>query len=804
MAANAKNDLRISQTCVDARGLRLRSSVAAIAAAFAAMSCSVLPPSMRKGETAAAPAPATTTAAADKAKRDLADVVLPPPIKAYPGTGVFVNTRPGPAPRPPGPEEASLNFEALDVREVAKVILGDYLHESYTVHPGVAGTVTFRTIRPIPIKDLLPTLEMLLRQNNAAVVREEGIYKILPISAVRGSVSPQLGGTSMPLPQGFSVIVVPLKYVGAREMQRLLEPFASDNTIRIDETRNLVIMAGGQRELQHLIDTIDLFDVDWLAGYSVAVFPVKSGDVKTLMGDLDKIFGAAAQGPLAGIIKIIPIERLNSLFVVTTQPKYLETARMWIDRLDQSGSTSGGTRFYVYQVRNGKAENLAQLIGDLFSSRRTTTSAPTLAPGARPTEIRSVPFGQMQPSPQTTTTTVTPAPGAASFQIPGAGGTTTGEVRVIADKDTNALLILAAPSDYDVIEGALRKLDVVPRQVLVEVTLVEVTLGDSMSLGVSWFINARNNTTGRLGSGLPATPQDPVPPPGDSAGNVLQLIQRTGTGDIRALLTALGGDSNTKVLASPQVMVLDNQKAQIKIGDRISVQTQSQSGVGTATGVLNSFQYLETGVLLAVTPRINSGGLVTLEVNQEVSAPGEAQAGNPNPPVNSRSAQTTVVVASGESIVLGGLIRDDSIRSTSGLPLLSKIPILGAAFGFQSLSTRRSELILVITPRIISDSTQAREATDELRRKMPAIEHMLPKREPVNQPVSAAAPGSVTPIAPVAAPVAPVPAVAAPGAASAPVLAPPPAPVPATSAAVPPPTPPQAPPGPPAAPNPAR
>src|SRR6185436_8334478 len=138
-------------------------------------------------------------------------------------------------------------------------------------------------------------------------------------------------------------------------------------------------------------------------------------------------------------------------------------------------------------------------------------------------------------------------------------------------------------------------------------------------------------------------------------------------------------DGKSQVLATPQIMVLDNQKAQIKVGNRISVLTQSQTGVNTSTGVFNSFQYLETGVLLAVTPRINSGGLVTLEVNQEVSVPGEVptSSSNPNPPVNSRSAQTTVVVGSGETVVLGGLIQEDNGRSTAGIPLLSKIPIIG-------------------------------------------------------------------------------------------------------------------------------
>jgi len=456
--------------------------------------------------------------------------------------------------------------------------------------------------------------------------------------------------------------------------------------------------------------------------------------VKSLVADLDKVFGTAAQSPLAGIVRVIPIERLNALLVVTTQPKYLEMARTWIDRIDQAGTTSGGTRFYVYQVKNSKAETLAQLIGDLFSSRRTTVSAPTLAPGARPAQLTSSTFGQITPptAPSTGSTSAT-------FSLPGANGTTANEVRVIADKDTNSLLILATPADYDTIENALRQLDVVPRQVLVEVLLAEVTLTDNLSLGLDYYIHTRNNTSGSLNIGGAlgtAGPTGAVP-----GFNGLQLINFSGA-EVRAVLNALGSDGKAKILASPQIMVLDNQKAQIKVGDRISVQTSAQTGVSTGTGVLNSFQYLETGVLLAVTPRINSGGLVTLDVDQEVSVPdpNSTSASNPNPNVNSRSAQTSVVVHSGQSIVLGGLINDQINTSSSGIPLLSKIPVLGALFGTQGYQHTRTELVLIITPRIISDSQQARDATLELSNKLPALKGLLPKPADLPIPPPDAAP----------------------------------------------------------------
>jgi general secretion pathway protein D len=402
----------------------------------------------------------------------------------------------------------------------------------------------------------------------------------------------------------------------------------SDNTVRVDEFRNLVILAGNQREIRHLIDTIELFDVDFLAGYSVGVFPLKGADVKTLMQDLDKVFGPTAQSPLAGAVRVIPLERLNALLIVTVNPKYLEMAATWVARLDQIGGTSGGSRLFVYQVRNGKAENLAQLVGDLFASRRTSTTAPALAPGQRPTEIRSAPFGQPQPTPQTTTTTVTPLPGAATFSLPGGVGVTQNEVRVIADKDTNSLLIVATPGDYDVIESALRKLDVIRRQVLVEVTLAEVLLTDELSFGIDWFLKGRNGTSGTMNTlgALPATPTGTVAP---FAGG-LQLINMSGA-DIRAVLQTFGNDNRAKILASPQVMVLDNEKAEIKVGDRISVQTQAQTGRQHRHGCPEQLPVPRDRHPSRRHAAHQFGGLVTLEVNQEVSEVGQTPTGNPEP-----------------------------------------------------------------------------------------------------------------------------------------------------------------------------
>lgn len=653
-----------------------------------------------------------------------------------PGTGNFVKSTP-PAPQPPsGPEEFSLNFEATDIRAIVQSIMGDYLREAFTIHPQTTGTGTIRLSKPVSRKDLIPILEMMLRQNGQIMVKEEGLYKIMPATlGTRGSVTPQVGTTSAPLPPGFSVQIVQLKYVGAVDMQRILGPYVTDPaaSVQIDPIRNLVIISGTQRELRHLFDIIDLFDVDFLSGYSVGLFQM-STDVKALNADLDKIFGSAAQSPLAGIVRIIPIERMNGLLVVTTQPKYLEEAKKWIERLDRAGGVSGGMRLNVYAVQHGKAEKLAQLLSEIYGKQQSS-STPTLAPGQRPAQLGTTPAVPGQP-------TQTPAQSAmqALVAFAGSGGAVSKDVRIIADNDNNALLILASPSDYDTIQNALRQLDVPRRQVSVEVLVAEVTLTDDLQFGIEWFVNARGNTVGSVRGAnsdlsintiLPTTPGLGTTATGVaitdprsiiSAVPGLQLINVVGT-DIRAALHALGVDGRAKTLSTPRLMVLDNEKASINVGDQISVNTGSTTGTGTGGNVVTTQQYLSTGIILNVTPRINAGGRVTLDVNQEVSTPGPGS----NPNIATRKAQTVVTVSSGETMVLAGLIKDNTITGTSGLPLLSKIPIIGGLFGSQSLKKERTELVLLITPVVVTSPEDSRAVTEEIRKKLPSLQEYLPK-----------------------------------------------------------------------------
>jgi len=686
------------------------------------------------------------------------DAPPPDPARIFRGSGVIVKGQQpggvvGAVPQTQSAGSAVvLNFEGADLREVVRNILGDILNEAYTIDPAVGGQVTIRTSTGIP-RELLPaTLETLLRMNGATMVKEANIWKVVPqAAAVRGNVTPQLGGVQRALPQGYSVQIVPLRYVGAREMQKILEPFAREATaVRIDETRNLMILAGTEIELRHLIDTIDMFDIDWMSGMSAGIFTLHNADVKTIMQEFDRIVGARDQSPLAGILRIIPIERMNAILVISPNPQYLEEAKKWIDRLD-SGSGEG-TRFYVYNLQNQRAERVGPLLQQAFTGRATQpvcTSAPTTAPGTPPGQIVSPPGFTPQPATTVGTSPVTPAPGAAAAvgaavgaaaaqtarAITGEGAGVVRNIQVVADKDQNTILIVATPSEYSIIEQALRKLDVPQRQVEIDVTIAEVTLTDDLNFGVDWVF--RNAAPGGRGSGgninrAPAfNPILPTSTTGVGLGlNLLQgftyLINNAAyPGGIQAALSLLDQYGNTRVVSNPHVAALDNQKATIKSGDRIPICSQTAVG-GTNNTFTTTAQYIDTGVLLQVTPHINAGGLVTLDIQAEVSNPSATQNPCDAPPIATRSVQTLVSVPSGRTMVMGGLISDTKANSSNGLQLVSRIPVLGGLFGKQELKNNRTELVLFVTPRV-SDTTEDNEAIlNDLRRRMQNLDRVFP------------------------------------------------------------------------------
>jgi general secretion pathway protein D len=654
----------------------------------------------------------------------------------YPGTGEFLDREAARPPAEPAPEDGqiTLNFEGQDIQEIVKVILGDILGESYVIAPGVSGQATFSTARPVTREQVLPVLEMLLAWNNAAMIRDEGRWNVVPQNqALPGNLVPRVG----PPPQrGYEVRAVPLEYIAPSEMQKLLEPFARQGAVvSADNARGLLVLAGTPKELSNYMDTIRIFDVNWLDGMSVGIFPLQRVEADTVVEELMSVFGGEGDTPLSGMFRFVPMERLNAVLAITPQEEYLREAEQWVDRLDRSMGGGAGVRLYVYDVENVKAQDLADTLNDVFSgsgggrSGSRTEGAGRVAPGLEPVEIRAMndPRGQQEET-------------ARQPEQPQRGGEGDGlrivegeEIRITAVEENNSLLIRSTPAQYEAILGAIKRLDTIPLQVLVEAKIVEVTLSDNLRYGVQWYFEnaiSSGNLPGNGGNGNGGN--------GGSAKGLFERDSQSGafgseTGGLsysftgpnaQAILSAVSSADQFRVLSSPSLMVLNNKEANIQVGNQIPVVSTRFNPSGSVGDIstTSSVQFRDTGVILNVTPRVNPGGLVFLEISQELSeVAGEADATG-NVPLAKREIDTELAVQSGETVVLGGLISDTRRKGKSGVPLLKDIPLLGNLFGETTSSGERQELLVVITPKVIRSAEQARQVTDEYRSRLEGLE----------------------------------------------------------------------------------
>jgi general secretion pathway protein D len=716
-----------------------------------ASACSTVPaprPGPPAGPAALQAEAKTTPAAAPAAATEARKRPLPPEI--YAGSGEFIDAKAASrsAVTAAGDGKFTMNFRGADLKEVIKTILGDLLKANYIIDDKVRGQVNLETRRPIGPDELIPTLEALLRTQGAVLTRSDSVYQIVPQgAALTGPVSTNV---TLQRDRGYQVLVVPLRYIAAKEIEKILKPLSPPNgLVQVDARRNLVFLAGTESELANMLKTVDTLDVDQFAGMSIGLFRLSAVDVKTIRRELEEIFGEG--GPEGAMLRFVPLERMNAFLVITPQPKYLDRVQEWIKRLDRvdEGASAG---LYVYYVQNSRATHLAEVLGPLFgieSAKRDALPPARLAPGTRPGQIRSdsgaARAGGVGAPALGGQAVLQPAASAADGRplalsspegaLPrtGSGELDVGTVSIIADDRRNALIVKATAADYAKIEQVIRKLDIWPFQVLIEATIVDVELSDELSLGVEWFLKGRlggRSTQSRLDLGGPGIA--PLVP-----GFSYTILDSANS--IRAVLNTLASESKLKVVSSPTMMVLDNHKASIRVGDQVPVRTSEATGLNTSATspiIASSIDYKDTGVLLEVTPRVNASGMVHMEIHQEVNdVSATTSSGIDSPTINQRRINTTVAVQDGETVVLGGLIRDRKSGSEAGVPFLHHLPILGWLFKSRTDSASRSELIVVITPSAVRDQAEARAVTDEMQRRLTEITlpAWLGNKEPRNK-----------------------------------------------------------------------
>jgi len=629
------------------------------------------------------------------------------------GTGQMINQRAAalPAPNLSSAGDATFNFEGESVQAVVKVILGDLLQQNYVIAPTVTGTVTLATPRPVSPAQAISLLEMVLGWNNARLIWSDGRYNVVPSDqAIPGNLAPRTGSPANA--RGYEVRAIPLKYISATEMEKLLKPYARDKAVvQADNTRNLIVLGGTRAELQNYLRTIEIFDVDWLAGMSVGVFPLQSAEASKVVTELEKVFGENGKTPLAGMFRFMPLEGQNSVMVITSQPKYLRDVETWIERMDAGGE---GVRLYVYEVKNVKAVDLSDQLSSVFgnsSSGSKTNDSPSIQPGLEPVEVRTV----NNPPP---TNTVKPGSIASARNAELSIGS--GDVSISAVEESNSLLVRASPGQWESIRRAIDRLDTMPLQVHIEAQVVKVTLGGKLEYGVSWYFNnaitpAADYNASQLQNDWSTSGSSIT-----SGGGNWTLIGPSA----KAVISTLDELSNVKVLSAPSVLVRNNVEATFDSGEQIPVVSTilNSGGNNNADNTYSQVQFRQTGISLKVKPRVSTDGMVFLDITQDVSKASIQPDSTGNVRVDTNKLKTEVAIQDGETVILAGLIATEQTKGSNGLPFLSRLPFIGALFGKQVKNNSRSEILVLITPTVVRNPSDARKLTDEYGSRFKALD----------------------------------------------------------------------------------
>lgn len=697
--------------------LRLKAAVS-IVALVALAGCVAVDEAPMKRPIAPGASPFAAKPAPDVLQRPPAEVKMSPEQTIEPsikkGSGKFVNTN-APLSRT-GRGAYVVKLAAVPTAEAVQQILGDTLGLSFVIEGEIAGNISIDTTRPVDQRTLLEMLSGALHGNGAVLINEGGFYRVMTTDNAMDSTSRTVsyGSRITDLKVGPGVQVVPLRYISATEMEKILKPIAPEGAIaRVDTARNLLILKSDSRATASLLEMVDLFDVDYMAGMSFALLPVKNTSATGLVNELDQLFGAASGTPMAGLVRFIPIERLNAVMAISPQPQQLEQVQTWMTRLDRSGRLSDQS-FHVVPLQNRAAKEVADLLQRTLSDKPADAAfnpapASNVRPDMTPVVTQTAAEGEAAATTGPTASNradTTPAPVTTMTSATGK------PIRIQADDSNNSLLILSTPEEFELLKQVVSVLDVTPNQVMLEATIAEVTLRDDLAYGLNWFLESGefNLTFSDAENGAVASAF-----PGFS-------VLFSGE-DGRAALNAVASVTDVKVLSSPTLMVLDNRTAMLKVGDQVPIVTQTAvSTLDTNAPIVNSVEMRDTGVILNVTPRVNDGGRVTLDIDQEVSDVVQTQtSGIDSPTIQQRRIKTTVAVDNGSTIALGGLIRDKVTDGKTKIPLLGDIPGIGELFRSTTKRNDRTELVVLITPRVISNADDAAAITRDLREKMRSV-----------------------------------------------------------------------------------
>ncbi|MBV9509073.1 MAG: type II secretion system secretin GspD [Caulobacteraceae bacterium] len=621
-----------------------------------------------------------------------------------------------PTPTPPAQVlpngDINLKFPGVDVNAVAKAVLGDILGLQYNVDPSVHGSLTVVTPHPIRRADVLGFFEQALTNANLTLTNNGGVYSILPTASARGA-APTVG----PDDPGYGNETLPLKFVNADQMQKLLDPLVPGGVSVSDSAHNILVISGNAAQRRALRDLVAQFDVDWLKGMSFALFVPQRTDARLIAPELQKLLNAPGS-PTAGVVTLIAMDQLNGILAISSNAQNLEDVRRFVEVLDREGESSERAVF-VYKVQNGRAADLAKVLDGTFGIASSGGSGGATGSQAPDLVDHTEPAANVVATPATTPSQPgqgTAEAAKASGLADQSGAASASGATITADETNNAIVVYATPRIYALVQDALRKLDVPPLQVMIDASISEVSLNHDLQYGIQWAIQSRHSSAA-LTQNTTSTPLQNFPGFSYMYDGV----------DVQATLNALKTVTDVTTLSAPKLMVLNNHTATIEVGDQVPISTGSAtvlSGTSTSgTPIVNSVEYRDTGIILKITPRVNSGGLVLLDIAQEVSdalpvTSAQISAGINSPTIEQRKIATSVAVEDGDTVALGGLIKNEVDSGRSTVPLFGDIPILGHLFGDTSRGLVRTELVVLLTPRVVRTPVDAAAITAELRDKI--------------------------------------------------------------------------------------
>jgi general secretion pathway protein D len=538
--------------------------------------------------------------------------------------------------------------------------------------------------------------------------------------------------------------VVPLQYVGAQTILKLMDSFATRaGSVRADTTRNLLLIQGTGAERRSAVDTVLSFDVDWMRGQSVGIYPINNSAPEPMIAELEKIMDTGDSGLSQNLVKFQIVSRLNAIMVVSRKPALLQTAATWIRRLDRADSER--TSVHVYRIRYGDARQLAKVLSDMFigsSSSSIDSAESQIAPGSGGSAASVADRLSFNPNPSSSSSSAVTSsrmgstnvvrsestvategsPSSNSGSVSRSGGSggqpVTPNVRITPDAINNALLIYADRENYRIISSTLQQLDQPVLQVAIDATIAEVTLNNELTYGVQFFLSSK--TLGSVINTQSAASTVATAATTAAINRVLPGFNFLVGSEAspKVILDALHSVTSVKVLSNPSLVVINNQTATLQVGDVVPVSTGSATVLSSSNTVVNTIDYRNTGIILRVVPRITANGNVRIEVEQEISNVTAAAAATLTPTVAERKVKSSISVANGQTVLLAGLIAEQQNGDRNGIPALDEIPIFGDAFSHQHKKGTRTELIIFIRPQIIRDGSDAHNVAEELRSKV--------------------------------------------------------------------------------------